>query len=292
MIDQEKFQRVFPSHRNLPVLPVIFYELLKIMEEENFSSRKAAELISRDQSLAARVLKLANSPLYGGQQEKNDIITAINFLGMERVKDLLLQIFLVKLFPEMRAEFPEFRIEIFWKHSLATAYFASLIQEKLKLANVKNGYLCGLLHDIGLLALFSYQPEMFVAVLREMKASGCSTVEAEKVLFDFNHCEIGFYLATSWHFSHELQDAILFHHSPLESPSNHVLLTYYANIFAKIAGFALPYDEKVYELLQDPLWKRFVSNSGDFDLERFTFELFDQAPKIVETVRVMLEMAQ
>jgi HD-like signal output (HDOD) protein len=138
-------------------LPDVYIRLREVMESEQASMADAAEVISLDPALAARVLRMANSAFYGFRSQVDTITRAANILGMQKIHDLVLAAVVSKAFEGITNELMD--IDTFWYRSVHCGFLSQAIAEGAGLRNTESLFVRGLLHDIGHLVLFSHYPE-------------------------------------------------------------------------------------------------------------------------------------
>ncbi len=277
--------------KELPALPEIFFEFNKAVKDPFLSIRQISQIVSKDQGLVSRVLRLANSALYSGFSEIRSIPQAISFLGIEMLRNIVLQIALVKTFRFRSEKMPDFDVRVFWEHSIATAYFADLLARKLNLPKDEGFYLGGLLHDIGKLLLFQYFPLRFEEIVLKEITADLPAIKAEEDILGINHAEIGGYLSRKWKFSKDLCRSIELHHSQSFSELNNLeKVIWLANILAKKASLALPWENREVDLFNQKIWQYFPFDS-DFQVSELLLELAEETEKIREAVHLMLEIS-
>jgi HD-like signal output (HDOD) protein len=137
-------------------LPDVYIRLREVMESENAAMSDAAEVISLDPALAARVLRMANSAFYGFRAQVDTVSRAANILGMQKIHDLVLAASVSKAFDSIDNELMD--IDTFWYRSVHCGFLAQAIAEGAGMRNVESMFVRGLLHDIGHLVLFSKFP--------------------------------------------------------------------------------------------------------------------------------------
>jgi putative nucleotidyltransferase with HDIG domain len=252
------------------------------------SNKKIAELITKDQAMVTKILKLSNSAMYSKRQKITNLANAITFLGVEKLKTLILQISLVKVFSFKSDDLPEFSITTFWEHSLGTAYFTNLIVKILKLPANDNYYIAGLLHDIGKLVVYQFYPGKFEAIIKKQIAENLIDFQAEEAILGVNHNEIGAYLAKKWNFNEEIIGVIESHHHNSTSNSLTVAVVQLSNLFAKASGLCFPWDNKLFELMGDPNWEVIAQHSKDADIDGMVTELMEESSSVKESVQELL----
>ena len=289
MDKQRVLNSLFSGSRQLPTLPVLFGEINKMMENPFTSNRKISQLLMKDQAMVTGILKLCNSALYSRRQEVTNLANAITFLGTQTLRNIILQISLVRLFPFDEKEIPEFSADTFWEHSLGTGFFTSIMVGKLNLPPSDDYYIGGLLHDLGKLAVYQFYPGEFKEIILKQINDGVIDIEAEEEVLGVNHADIGDYLAGKWNFKPEVAAAIRDHHKVLNAPAVHVAVTRIANLFSKAAGLCFPWDRRVFDIVGDPAWEVLKKHArGDVDVERMTFEIRDESDKIKDSVAKLL----
>jgi len=198
---------------NLPTLPVIVQQIQKLIENPNSNMSQIALIITRDQSIAARVVRLVNSAFYGLGNKISSIQQAIMLLGLNTVKNLVIGVSVVKTF-EGAHNASIFDREKFWLHSFACATGARLIARKLG-REPEDYFMAGLLHDIGILVLDQFFHEEFIEIVQQTLRTNKELTDVETSVLGITHCEIGGFMAAKWRIPEYLSLAIRHHHKPL-----------------------------------------------------------------------------
>lgn len=190
------------------MLPDVAREVLALCEAEDVDAAKLSEVLHRDPSLAAHVLKVANSPLYMGAVPISSLQQAVSRLGMAALSEISVAAAVQgKLFDRPEAETI---MRSLWRHSLAAGCFGKEIA-RARRRNVESSFLCGLLHDVGkpvvLSALLDHRESLDV----ELTNSILRAAMAEY------HCEVGGALARAWKMPPAVEESIRFHHDDYES---------------------------------------------------------------------------
>jgi len=175
--------------------------------------------VASDQSLAATLLKLVNSAYYGHYRQIDSIPAAIVLLGFHEVRNLTLATTVFRSFPRGHADFDRDQL---WRHSLATAMAADRLARRISLRN-DACFVCGLLHDIGKVALDALYPGMFRNAAHKAHEQGRFIRETETEIFGMDHGEVGGLLAERWELPPSVVEAIRHHHAP-ESSREHAPL--------------------------------------------------------------------
>ena len=198
--------------KEVPTLPIVYQQLISKMSNPNVSVPQLAEIVSKDQSLAVKILKLVNSAFYGYKKEITTISRAMVILGFRTVRNAALAI---SVFDYVSGcpEDSKFPVEDFWKHSLCTASTAKVLGQKVGIKQQEETFVCGLLHDVGKLIMKKYFEEDFNEVCNYAIDKGVSWSDAEEELLGINHCTLAKAILRSWNFPPNLVEAVQFHHT-------------------------------------------------------------------------------
>lgn len=210
---------VIKQIKDLPTLPVVAQEMLSNLDDENTGLDVICEKVSLDQSLTAKMLRLANSSYYGANSKVVTLQQAVALLGIKNVKELILMASIESSFPTSNCH--NFDAKAFWRHSIATAICAELISRTLKMKH-DFAFTAGLLHDIGRLVLVTCFPKDYEKVLDFREQQDCYLLDAERAVMGVDHVVVGWLLAKEWEFSDAIQDAIRGHHQPDDKSLNSI----------------------------------------------------------------------
>ena len=249
-MDEKKWQEILKRLDKLPTLPHISQRVLTAIEKDA-SAQELEKIIHEDQALAAKILKVANSPLYAGANPTKSLKMAIVKLGFGEVRNIVLATALNYLL-RPAATFKKFDLVRLWIHAVGVARAGFLLAAEEGCEDPDGLYTAGLLHDIGRLVLAVFFPEFFLQVLAIQEAKGCSFREAEEEA-GLSHVEVGILVAQHWRFSEELIAALKWHHQPLLNGKIHrdAFFVFKADIVARAAGFV---PEEGYQKL--PKWPK------------------------------------
>ncbi len=196
----------------LPALPSLTMEIAEMLENPRTSAAKLGVVISSDQSLTAKVLKIANSPFYGFPRKISTIEFAIIILGFEAIKEIVMSVALVNSLQKKTNKY--FDEQKFWDHSISSAVIARRIARDMKYRVTGEAFVAGLLHDMGLSIMHRYFFNEFKK-LKEIAASeNIVFLKLEERLLGVTHAEIGGWLAQRWNLPDHLVEAITHHHQP------------------------------------------------------------------------------
>lgn len=228
---------------NLPAMPAILSTLTTAlsMPAGKIDLDHISETIGYDKSLTAQVLRLANSALFRQRGEIATVRDGVISLGLWRIRDLAFSCSL----PLMFAHFsPAIGKEVFWRHALGTAVVSSKLGTTFGFGNQHDTYLCGLLHDIGVLINCILFPEDFTDVIVEAITDRVPLEDVEQRMLGFTHAETGRILAEKWRLPMIVSDTIEFHIKPDEQPvhSEITAIVHAADLFCQQYGLGYGYE--------------------------------------------------
>jgi putative nucleotidyltransferase with HDIG domain len=277
------------STRDLPTVPAVLIPLLEYMGKpsDQVEVHQVVKLIGEDKSLAARCLRLANSPLFGSSHEIETIQAAVVALGLDRIQQIAASCSLLKLMPDVSLGVNP---SIFWAHSMACALVAQEIAKKIGYSDHAKAYAAGLLHDIGIVAILWLSPREFRRSYEYARAGGLPLHQAEKQVLGISHCESGKIIASSWHLPAEIVDVIASHHSPSQSRGDHLLPSIIAisDMLCRFGGVGYGYaEEKQTQFADEPAFAVLAAKYPalkPFQLSRLAFETEDLLQSVHEVV--------
>jgi len=200
------------AHLRLPPFPQIALRVLQLANNENVQLHQLSDLISSDPAFASEVLTVANSLLFAPRFPASSILQAIAVMGANNLQGLCLTVG-VRTYLGKTLNFPAMRA--IWRHNLACA----VIAEQLASAGFMDrdiAFTCGVMHDIGRLALAVVRPKEYFELLGTHTGTPASILERERELFGKDHCEIGRQLIEEWKLPEDFEAIVAAHHTPLE----------------------------------------------------------------------------
>jgi len=136
----------------LPTLPEVALRVRDVVDDENASANQIAEIIAQDAALSARLLQVANSPLYRGRQEIDRLSMVVSRLGNKLVRNLVTSQVMKQMF-QATNDMVDKRLRDVWEHSVQVAAIARALAANTPGVMPDQAMLAGLLHDIGTLPI-------------------------------------------------------------------------------------------------------------------------------------------
>ncbi len=188
--------------------------MLKELESPNTSTDTLADLIQSDMAISTKIIQIVNSALYARQRKISDLREAVQHLGLNNLKSLVLAIQAVAKLDKIKPLY--FSADKIWRHGLAVAQLARTIAERESAdpALADDAYMAGLLHDIGKLVLASNLEEQYRGVITLARQQRIPLVDVETQIFGATHGEVAAYLVALWGLPERIVEAIALHHSP------------------------------------------------------------------------------
>lgn len=286
MISREQFISRLKA-RTLPSLPLTVVALGEAVQDERCTVDRILAILSKDPSLSATLLRLANSALYGGDESVMDLRTAVLRLGFDAVANLGTGAAVIRT---LRGGTHLDPLKL-WQHSVAVGLTAKGICILAKRhGQAETAFLSGLLHDIGKIALDTCFPEAYSEVIQAV-ADGAFIVDAEYDILGMTHAEAGSLLAAEWSFPQVIVEVIRDHHEP--APNEFLPnLIHLSDLLVRMRIPMGPFDEHLMVSLEDlPAFKAVLAGAlqKDLDVERLTFSIDDEVDHALAFVELAFQ---
>jgi HD-like signal output (HDOD) protein/ActR/RegA family two-component response regulator len=211
MVPDEALRRIVGAVGELPSLPHTCRQLMLALEDPDAAPEEIGRIIERDIGITAKVLQLVNSALFGRSREVHTVRLAVNQLGLDTLRQLILSVELFRTFdPGHRV--PGFSLEELEAHSQMVAQIAARLPAPRSTAG--NGVMAALLHDSGKLILATRLPKEFAAAIRRSEQACLPLHEVEVEIMGASHAEVGAYLLGLWGLPWPIVEAVQLHHHP------------------------------------------------------------------------------
>jgi HD-like signal output (HDOD) protein len=236
-------------------LPLFYERLNDAINNPRSSLADIGRIISEDQGLTARLLRLANSPLFGYHAKIDSISRALALIGTQQVRDLALALSVMELFRGI----PENLIDLksFWKHNISCGILARNIAHYRREVNQERYFVTGMMHDIGILLMAVAEPGTATELLRQRRRENELLFRVERAVLDFDHAALGGSLLKKWGLPQNITEPVKYHHNPgaavkypLETAAVHV-----SDVICNSMGVSLASDWQVSPLGTD-VWER------------------------------------
>ncbi len=275
---------------NIATLPHIAAEILDLLRNNQSSMRQIAGVVERDPSITLKIIKVANSPLWGFAGRIDNVQRALVLLGLRKVTNIVIAVSLYSTFAKLKPN-PYFDRDKFWLHSVGTGQIARALTEKLNLNFQGEEFVAALVHDIGKVILDQFFPDQFLKIIKISQENGEQLIQVEQRELGCTHAEIGSWLMARWNLPKSIIQAVEFHHNPQQAPTARELaaIVNIAEILCELWGIGFDGDVKAVSLTDLESWRILRRVNGrikDLDIERFTFEL----NKEMENAQVFIDL--
>ena len=209
----------------IPTLPAVIHNILHLAGDDRISAKDLADFIGKDQAIAGRVLRLANSAYYCRVREVETISRAVMVVGFSQVMSLAIGMTVFSTFQQSGAG-SSLDMRRLWLHSIACHFACRQIVARLDRDLFAGGlgsqgqpfempvYLSGLLHDLGKVIYAMHFPEELRVVLETADASGEPLDAVERELLGMDHADLAGQLMERWNFPESVTLPARYHHNP------------------------------------------------------------------------------
>ncbi len=286
----EEVQARLSRIEEIATLPHVASEILSILRNQNASMRQIADVIEKDPSITAKILKVSNSPIWGFSGRIDNLQRALVLLGLKQVSNIVIAVSMYTTFNKLKPN-PEFDREKFWLHSIGTSQIARSLAQKLGLNFHGEEFVASLIHDIGKIVLDQYFTDVFVQILHESHEQKKPSLELEKQYLGTTHAQIGALLLEHWKFPQSIIRAVNYHHNPVAVDANKDLVATIrlADVMCELWGIGFDEDIQSVDLYSDSGWrtlKQFAPRLAQLDVERFLFEV----DREIEKAKMFIEL--
>jgi putative nucleotidyltransferase with HDIG domain len=240
--------------RDLPALPELAFRVMRLVDDPQTSATDVARVLSSDQAMTARVLKLANSAFYGTGRRIGTVTDAVVLLGMRTVRNMTVAL---KCQSMLVSPLPAYALcqDDLWRHSFCSAYAAQCLAKRAGYRAVEEAFVGGLLHDIGKVVLNIYLRPELALVDRLTTAARIPFMDAERAVLGFDHAEAGARVLEKWNLPSTLVECVRYHHVPFSQPTPSPLtaLVHVADVLCMMLGVGLGIDGLNYPLQTEAL---------------------------------------
>jgi putative nucleotidyltransferase with HDIG domain len=254
----------------LPSLRSIETALKELLHADNRFTTQISEVIRRDPSLTARLLRLVNSVYYGLTSPVNSIEEAVFYLGVRQIRQLAVVTPVIEDFQKLAGAI-SFPWREFWQHCIATAILTRELTSSIMRLEDDSDYVAGLVHDVGKIVMASAFPQYFQAIyLEEPEFPEEILLERERRILGMDHTELGAIYLSQHQLPGVLSDVARYHHAPEESTKGRELAAavHIADMLARYARIGASGNEAPVEdesWLETPAWTILHPNASKTD---------------------------
>ncbi len=193
--------------RDLPPIPTVAQKVLDLLQSERTTAGDIEQVIMSEPALSARVLKIANSAIFGRRTGARTVSEAVTYLGFKTVKSIVLAAAMKTFYMQ-----PRLADHLLWVHSMGVALAAAELSRLSKVGLPDELLTAGLLHDVGKLVFKNYDPERFDAVMQSVYNEQADAVAMEIETFGVAHPQVADQVLAKWGFPDQLRAPVALHH--------------------------------------------------------------------------------
>jgi putative nucleotidyltransferase with HDIG domain len=213
LVSDERIRRMVCGNAALPTPPETYLRLSDILNSPYADMDEVGKVVQEDPGLSTKLLHIVNSAQFGISRQIVTPSEAVQILGIEVLKALMLGVKAFSFYDEN--PFVKTTFKDLWNHSLQVAVGARklAVAEKLSPEACEECFLAGLLHDIGKLILAANAEGQYKLVLDLSTKAALPLHQAEIGIFTCTHAQIGAYLLALWGVPDSVIRAVELHHS-------------------------------------------------------------------------------
>ena len=239
MISEAELRQRIEACPKLASLRSIHGALADLLRNHHSQAGQFAEVIARDPSLTARLLRMVNSVYFGLGTKVGTIEDAVLYLGLRQIRSLALATPVLEDMSAMGTDGAKTSWRDFWLHTLACAFATReiLTQSEVSIDD-DTDYITGLLQNVGKVVMAKVFPAEFAQLSQATYENEAQVLAAERALLGWDHAAIGAHYLESHKIPTEIVEAVRFHHDPLNAPERKHLAaaTHLADGYARLAG--------------------------------------------------------
>lgn len=285
MGSKETILKKIASISTIPTLPTVLERITSLLRNPKTSAEEIGKAITKDQSLASKVLKLVNSAFYGFPGKISTITHAVVILGFATIKNIVLTASIFESFKEGSEKNVGFDMEKFWVHSVACGAASQILAKHIGNKDREECFIAGLIHDIGKIIFCKYLPKEFIQVTQNVQKKNILIYDSEKELFDTTHQEIGGVIVENWNLPSNLQYAVCYHHNPLKTREHYTItaIVHCADIIVRALDFGNGGDNKI-PLMAEDVWQTLNLN------EKSLVSIFEEVSEEIEKAEIFMQI--
>lgn len=239
LITRTQLLRKLVDSDSYPRVPLVAVPIIRMANDETTSFHQLAAIIEKDPQLTTRILKIANSGLYGFRREIETVTHALVMLGWNAIK-------MIALGSSILSDMSD-RDRALFDHSTRVAQIARFIAIEANLYKVEEFAVVGMLHDFGISILETLYPTEYVAAKDLALEHRLPLHVAEKELLGVDHAEVGGWTLQAWALPENITESVTRHHSfdPDDYHARKTAVIHLADVFAYAVDVSGPETEKV-----------------------------------------------
>jgi len=222
MISSDRVKQAIGRVGRLPSPSTLYHELNTALQKETTNATVITRIIEQDMAIAAKLLQLVNSSIFGLRRRVSSLEQAVTLLGVRQIRDMVLATHVFEAFPQTK-QGVGLNLERLREHSVAVGKLARsiMLEQGDSRDHADQAFIGGLLHSFGMLVLAANGFQKYNKAVDYCRRKQRMLSEVEKILFDVTHAEAGAYILGLWKIPPVIVEAVLMHQTPGYLPSGH-----------------------------------------------------------------------
>ena len=212
---ERRIDQVIATATGLPTLPSVAAQIIAVVNDENATTEAYVNALQRDPALVAKILRVANSPIYGSRRGVESLKQAVVRLGLRSTQSLALSFSLISALKHQSAGALDYTG--YWRRCLLSASAGRYLAKRIMPGHEEAVFLASLMQDLGMLVLDKAVPELYSS-LGERQSDHARVEAYELTQIEVGHTQVGGWMLQEWGFSERMRQAVVYSHIPLALP--------------------------------------------------------------------------
>lgn len=210
-LGEHRMQQLLATATGLPTLPGVAMQIITVINDMEAGVDELVRVLQRDPALAAKILRVANSPIYGSRRGVENLQQAVVMLGARAAHSLSLSFLLVSALKLQSTGALDYAL--YWRRSLLAASAAKQVAAFVSPRDKEAIFLAALMQDLGMLVLDRVMPDLYGSLPCDQRDH--VGLEAHEIkCAGVSHAMVGGWMTREWGFSERMQNAVEFSHAP------------------------------------------------------------------------------
>jgi len=210
LLTNEAIRAAVGASNEMPAAPATYLRLKQLLRDPAVALPEIAGVVERDVGISARILQLVSSAFFGMPRRVTTMSAAINYLGVDTLRTLVLALEIVRMFRE-GGNIKGFSLDALQRHSFVTAKLARGFADDY---SSDDAFVAGMLHSVGQLILAERVPGAYASVLQQVRTDRRALSDVERSVLGATHAEVAAYLLGLWGLPQRIVEAVMYHEEP------------------------------------------------------------------------------
>ena len=236
-VKTEILKMVQKKESDIPTLPVVIDRIISVASDEKTTTEELADVISYDQGMSNKLLKLANSLYYSQKNKVETIKRSISVIGFDEIIGIALGMGILSAATDKSGL--SLDMKALWIHGIGVATVSKELAKRTNPTIANKIFIPALLHDMGKIIFTMYFKEEYMKVRQFAMENKKPLYFAENAIFKLDHSILSALLMKRWNFPQSIMIPCRFHHTPESAPvkfRHQALIINMANYLTQKAG--------------------------------------------------------